>query len=168
MRVATTGDDGPFFDATESGCRFPSACNVDIAVAVLCGIDGMPSLRRDSRGVSGNIDGHSLAAQHVTHRTCDLQDRLTGIDPVTGLDVSLGFTIEVFEHCGGRVEAGDNGDDGVPPVDWQQFDASSPAGSGAYAGPAPVHDAASRASDSVVSQCVDDSQVVYSATTGTF
>jgi hypothetical protein len=67
-----------------------------------------------------------------------------------------------------RVEEGDNGDDGVPPVDWQQFDASSPAGSGAYAGPAPVHDAASRASDSVVSQCVDDSQVVYSATTGTF
>ena len=66
-----------------------------------------------------------------------------------------------------RVEEGDNGDDGVPPVNWQQFDAGSPAGSGAYVGPAPVHDAASRASDSVVSRCVDDSQVVYSATTST-
>jgi hypothetical protein len=35
-----------------------------------------------------------------------------------------------------RVEAGDDGDDGVPPVNWQRFDTRSPAGSGAYAGPA--------------------------------
>lgn len=32
------------------------------------------------------------------------------------------------------VKAGDNGDDGVPPVYWQQFDAESMASSGAYAG----------------------------------
>jgi len=32
------------------------------------------------------------------------------------------------------VEAGDDGDDGVPPVSWQQFDAESMASSGAYAG----------------------------------
>ncbi|MFB6102502.1 MAG: hypothetical protein ABEJ73_08035 [Haloplanus sp.] len=32
------------------------------------------------------------------------------------------------------VQAGDDGDDGVPPVYWQQFDAESMASSGAYAG----------------------------------
>jgi len=32
------------------------------------------------------------------------------------------------------VQAGDDGDDGVPPVYWQQFDATSMASSGAYAG----------------------------------
>lgn len=32
------------------------------------------------------------------------------------------------------VGAGDDGDDGVPPVNWQQFDAGSMASSGAYAG----------------------------------
>lgn len=32
------------------------------------------------------------------------------------------------------VKAGDDGDDGVPPVYWQQFDAESMASSGAYAG----------------------------------
>jgi len=32
------------------------------------------------------------------------------------------------------VQTGDDGDDGVPPVYWQQFDARSMASSGAYAG----------------------------------
>ncbi|ERH09572.1 MAG: hypothetical protein J07HX64_01331 [halophilic archaeon J07HX64] len=67
-----------------------------------------------------------------------------------------------------RVEAGDDGDDGVPPVNWQRFDAGSPAGSGAYAGPAPIRDVARR-SDSVVAQCVsNDFFVTYGAGTGTF
>lgn len=67
-----------------------------------------------------------------------------------------------------RVEAGDDGDDGVPPVNWQRFDAGSPAGSGAYAGPAPIRDVA-RTSDSVVARCVsDDSFAAYGATVGTF
>jgi len=67
-----------------------------------------------------------------------------------------------------RVKAGDDGDDGVPPVNWQQFDAGSPAGSGAYAGPAPIRDVA-RTSDSVVARCVsDDSFTAYGAATGAF
>jgi len=32
------------------------------------------------------------------------------------------------------VAAGDDGDDGVPPVDWQRFDAEDVSGSGAYSG----------------------------------
>ena len=68
-----------------------------------------------------------------------------------------------------RVEAGDDGDDGVPPVNWQRFDADSPAGSGSYAGPAPIYDAASRASNSAVSRCLDDyNSAVYGGATGTF
>lgn len=67
-----------------------------------------------------------------------------------------------------RVEAGDDGDDGVPPVNWGRFDAESPAGSGSYAGPAPIYDAAAT-SDSAVSRCLDDyNSAVYGGATGAF
>ena len=69
----------------------------------------------------------------------------------------------------GDTEDCDDGDDGVPPVNWQRFDADSPAGSGSYAGPAPIYDAASRASNSAVSRCLDDyNSAVYGGATGTF
>lgn len=60
-----------------------------------------------------------------------------------------------------RIQQGDDGDDGVPPVYWQEFDAKSPAGSGAYAGPAPIYQAAKYASESSVSDCLSDDDVVY-------
>ena len=39
-----------------------------------------------------------------------------------------------LEDLRADIKAGDDGDDGVPPVYWQQFDAESMASSGAYAG----------------------------------
>jgi hypothetical protein len=39
-----------------------------------------------------------------------------------------------LEDLRADVKAGDDGDDGIPPVYWQQFDAESMASSGAYAG----------------------------------
>lgn len=60
-----------------------------------------------------------------------------------------------------RIAAGDDGDDGVPPVHWQEFDARSPAGSGAYAGPAPIYESASRASSSAVGKQLAEEDMVY-------
>jgi hypothetical protein len=53
------------------------------------------------------------------------------------------------------VKAGDDGDDGVPPVHWQQFDAESMASSGAYAGGggAAVAAAAAGASAGAAASC---------------
>jgi hypothetical protein len=39
-----------------------------------------------------------------------------------------------LDDLAAAIEAGDDGDDGVPPVYWQEFDATSLAGSGNYAG----------------------------------
>lgn len=47
------------------------------------------------------------------------------------------------------IQAGDDGDDGVPPVYWQQFDATSMASSGSYAGGGGAAVAATCASASV-------------------
>lgn len=63
-----------------------------------------------------------------------------------------------------QVREGDDGDDGVPPVFWQEFDAHSPAGSGSYTGPAPIYTACSRATSSAVYSCLDsDDDFVYTA-----
>ncbi|WP_336325609.1 hypothetical protein [Halovenus sp. HT40] len=60
-----------------------------------------------------------------------------------------------------RIEAGDDGDDGVPPVYWQVFDARSPAGSGAYAGPAPIYAACQREPSSAVGEVLAGQEMVY-------
>jgi len=67
-----------------------------------------------------------------------------------------------------QVRVGDDGDDGVPPVYWQEFDAYSPAGSGSYTGPAPIYTACSQASSSAVSRCLhdDDDFAAYAGTAG--
>ena len=67
-----------------------------------------------------------------------------------------------------RIRAGDDGDDGVPPVYWQVFDARSPAGSGSYAGAAPIYNAASCASSSDVAEVLAAEDVVYAGAAATF
>lgn len=60
-----------------------------------------------------------------------------------------------------RIEAGDDSDDGVPPVYWQVFDARSPAGSGAYAGLAPIYTACQRELSSAVGEMLSSQEMVY-------
>lgn len=69
-------------------------------------------------------------------------------------------TVDV-DHLRERIKEGDNGDDGVPPVDWQTFDARSPAGSGAYAGPAPIYAACQRVPSSAVGELLAGQEMVY-------
>lgn len=78
-------------------------------------------------------------------------------DPTVGLDVLRE-----------RIEAGDDGDDGVPPVYWQVFDARSPAGSGAYAGPAPIYAACQREPSSAVGELLAGQEMVYSGGAAVF
>jgi hypothetical protein len=51
------------------------------------------------------------------------------------------------------VAEGDNGDDGVPPVNFKRFDAESMAGSGSYAGGAAIAAAAAASSSGAAAAC---------------
>ncbi len=64
--------------------------------------------------------------QEVTYRRITVQPEL-----VESYTTDSAYTLSDLRV---DVKAGDNGDDGVPPVYWQQFDAESMDSSGAYAG----------------------------------